>query len=246
VSSDDSSDDEYEMRRQWQRTPLEGSRLLIAQIWLQKARKRRVFTQTVAGIIDKRKDDHCHTCFQTGSYDSLTVGLSWGGDYSTSAMDNMINLFEDHYGPEECSPDLWKAFFRKHAMFYTICDDCTKTNKSNQTNQTHNIATRSDDISSEGESDSAAEDDTFDLIIFDPATSEGTMLSRWLNAARVKLGDSYQRGSLETTQKYLEQLRRRRSRTTIDANRQGFDEDLEMTDKSRRILLTWLNQARSE
>lgn len=248
VSSDDSSDDEYEMRRQWQRTPLEGSRLLIAQIWLQKARKRRIFTQTVAGIIDKRKDDHCHTCFQTGSHDSLTVGLSWGGDYSTSAMDNMINLFEDHYGPEECSPDLWKAFFRKHAMFYTICDDCTKTNKSNQTNQTHNIATRSDDISSEGESDSAAEDDRFDLIIFDPATSEGTMLSRWLNAARVKLGDSYQKGSLETTQQYLEQLRRRRrrSRTTIDANRQGFDEELEMTDKSRRILLTWLNQARSE
>src|SRR6056300_1318086 len=81
----------------------------------------------------QEEDDHCHTCFQTGSHDSLTVGLSRGGDYSTSAMDNMINLFEDHYGPEECSPDLWKAFFRKHAMFYTICDDCTKTNKSNQT-----------------------------------------------------------------------------------------------------------------
>ena len=63
VSSDDSSDDEYEMRRQWQRTPLEGSRLLIAQIWLQKARKRRVFTQTVAGIIDKRKDDHCQSLY---------------------------------------------------------------------------------------------------------------------------------------------------------------------------------------
>ncbi|KAK1733572.1 IPT/TIG domain-containing protein [Skeletonema marinoi] len=100
VSSDDSSDDEFEMRRQWERTPLDGSRLLIAQIWLQKARKRRVFTSTISGIIDKRKDDHCHSCYQTCSYESLTVGLAWEGDYSTSAIDNLIHLFETIMGPK--------------------------------------------------------------------------------------------------------------------------------------------------
>ena len=90
-----------------------------------------------------------------------------------------------------------------------------------------------------GESDSEAGDDAaLDLIIFDPDTSEGTMLSRWLNAARMKLGDSYQRGSVETTQLYLEQLRRRSSRQATRANQQEFDKDVEMSDKSRRILLT--------
>lgn len=245
VSSNDSSDDEFEMRRQWERTPLDGSRLMIAQIWLQKARKRRIFTRAVAEIIDKRKDDHCHSCFKTGSYDNLTVGLAWEGEYSTSAIDNIINIFEDKYGSEECSPDLWKAFFRKHAMFYTICNVCTKTQKSSQANAGYDDISRPEDIMSGGESDSEAEDDTaLDLIIFDPATSEGVMLSRWLDAAKERLGDSYQRGSVETTQIYLEQMR---GRKTIKSNRQDFETgDMILSRKSRKILVDWLNRARTE
>jgi hypothetical protein len=36
ISSGDYSDDEEEKRRQWDRTPLEGNKLLIAQIWIHK------------------------------------------------------------------------------------------------------------------------------------------------------------------------------------------------------------------
>jgi len=245
VSSDDSSDDEFEMRRQWERTPLDGSRLLIAQIWLQKARKRRVFTSTISGIIDKRKDDHCHSCYQTCSYESLTVGLAWEGDYSTSAIDNLIHLFEDNYGPEECSPDLWKAFFRKHALFYTICNDCTKkTHKSSRVSALHKTM-RPENVSSDEETDSQAEEDdaAMEMIIFDPATTEGTMLSRWLCAARDKLGDNtYPRGSVDSTHLYLEQLRRKSDRK---ARKKEFGE-VDISDKARQILLYWLNQSRSE
>lgn len=246
VSSEDSSDDEFEMRRQWERTPLGGSRLMIAQIWLQKARKRRIFTETVSGIIDKRKDDHCHSCFQTGSYDSLTTGLAWEGEYSASAIDNLVHLFEDNYGPEECSPDLWKSFFRKHAIFYTICSDCTKkTHKSSRVSALLHDTTRSEGVSSDEETDSQAEEDNtaMDLIRFDPATTEGTMLSHWLSAAREKLGDTYPRGSAETTQLYLEQLRKKSGPTT---NRQEFDEAGGISDKARSILIDWLNRARDE
>lgn len=236
--SDDSSDDEFEMRRQWERKPLDGSRLLIAQIWLQKARKRRVFTSTISGIIDKRKDDHCHSCYQTYSYDSLTAGLAWEGDYSTTAIDNLIHLFEDSYGPEECSPDLWKAFFRKHALFYTICSDCTKkTLKSSRARALHNIY-RPESASSDDETNSEVDEDdrAMEMIIFDPDTTEGTMLSRWLCAARDKLGGTYPR--------------RRSIKSTHDskgrkANRQEFEE-INISNKARSILLNWLNQARSE
>ena len=249
ISSDDSSDDEFEMRRQWNRTPLDGSRLLIAQIWLQKARKRRVFTSTVSGIINKRKDDHCHSCYQTYSYDSLTAGLAWEGDYSTSAIDNLIHLFEDNYGSEECSPDLWKAFFRKHALFYTICSDCTKkAHKPNRASAIHNTS-RPGSISSDDESNSQSqsdeEDAAMEMIIFDPDTSEGTMLSRWLSAARDKLGDTYPRGSIESTELYLKQLRKKSDRKARKSNQQEFAE-VDISDKARKILLNWLNQSRSE
>jgi len=235
--SDDSSDDEFEMRRQWERKPLDGSRLLIAQIWLQKARKRRVFTSTISGIIDKRKDDHCHSCYQTYSYDSLTAGLAWEGDYSTTAIDNLIHLFEESYGPEECSPDLWKAFFRKHALFYTICSDCTKkTLKSSRASALHNIY-RTESISSDDETNSEVDEDdgAIEMIIFDPDTTEGTMLSRWLCAARDKLGDTCpRRRSIESTH----------DSKGRKANRQEFEE-INISDKARSILLNWLNQARS-
>jgi len=249
VSSDDSSDDEFEMRRRWERTPLDGSRLQIAQIWLQKARKRRIFTRTIFGIIDKRKDDHCHSCFQTVSHDSLTAGLAWEGEYSTSAIDDLIHRFEDNYGPEECSPDLWKAFFRKHAMFYTICNDCMRRMhmKSSRGSALHDTI-RPEGISSDDETDSQVEEDhtKMDFIIFDPATAEGTMLSRWLSAAREKLGDSdYHRGSNETeTAQYLEQLRAKSDRKSMKANRQEFEEEVEISDNARRILLDWLASVR--
>ena len=246
ISSDDSSDDEFEMRRQWERTPLDGSRLLIAQIWLQKARKRRVFTQTVSSIIDKRKDDHCHSCYQTCRNDTLTAGLAWEGEYSTSAIDNLIFLFEDNYGPEESSPDLWKAFFRKHALFYTICNVCTKkTYKPSQNNVLHN-GTQPESISSDDESDSQDEgyNEAMELIIFDPATTEGTLLSRWLTAARDKLGDTFPRASEDSTQRYLERMRRRTRR--IEQQGSEFHEEVEISDNSRKILLQWLRQARSE
>ena len=237
ISSDDSSDDEFEIRRQWNRTPLDGSRLLIAQIWLQKARKRRVFTSTVSGIIDKRKDDHCHSCYQTYSYDSLTAGLAWEGDYSPSAIDNLIHLFEDSYGPEECSPDLWKAFFRKQALFYTICSDCTKkAHNSNRVSAIHNTS-RPESISVSSQSQSDEDDAAMDMIIFDPDTTEGTMLNRWLSAARDKLGGddviipSY--NQKQRKEKYLSDDRSSEDLVTS-----------ELDDVSSAILSTWYSKAR--
>ena len=204
----------------------------------------------MSGIIDKRKDDHCHSCFQSYSYDSLTAGLSWEGEYSTSAIDNLIHLFEDSYGPEECSPDLWKAFFRKHALFYTICSDCSKktANTSNRAsairNTTSNRSISSEETNSHSQSDED-DDAVMDMIIFDPDTTEGTMLNRWLGAARDKLGDSYPRGSIESTQLYLEQMRRKSDRRARKSKSREFAE-VDLSDKARQILLNWLNQSRSE
>ena len=101
ISSDDYSDDEEERRRQWDCKPLEGNKLLIAQIWVQKARKRRVFTQAVAGVIEKRNEDQCTSCSRTlGQCKSLTAGLAWNNWFDQYAIDGLIKLFEHSYSPE--------------------------------------------------------------------------------------------------------------------------------------------------
>ncbi|CAM9822770.1 unnamed protein product, partial [Discosporangium mesarthrocarpum] len=63
--SDISSDEEDELeaqRRKWPKTPLVGSSLAIARLWLAKARKRRAFSKLVAGIIQNNRADTCSIC----------------------------------------------------------------------------------------------------------------------------------------------------------------------------------------
>jgi hypothetical protein len=178
ISSDDSSDDEFEQRRKWDRTPLDGSKLLIAQIWLQKARKRRVFTKAVSAMIEKRKADHCLVCSRTlSSCSALSAGLAWDGKFDPNAIDSMIKEFEDKYSPKESDPTLWKAFFRETADFTTICNICLDgiEQKKLHKDVRHVGAgrpTRPGDISSDDES----EDEVyFDPVILVRSSKEGQM-----------------------------------------------------------------------
>jgi hypothetical protein len=66
--SDISSDDEDELekvRRNWSRAPVTGAALEIIQMWLARARKRRIFSTLVAGIIDDATDNVCFICGRT-------------------------------------------------------------------------------------------------------------------------------------------------------------------------------------
>ena len=59
---DISSDDEDEMERaraSWPRAPLKGAALVIARLWLDKARKRRAFTRHIQGLMLAQKKDAC-------------------------------------------------------------------------------------------------------------------------------------------------------------------------------------------
>ena len=213
ISSDGSSDDEFELRRKWDRTPLDGSKLLIAQIWLQKARKRRVFMKAISTIIEKRKADHCLVCSRSlSSCSTLSAGLAWDGKFDPNAIDCMIKVFEEKYSPTESDPTLWKAFFRETAEFTTICNICLDgvEQKKLHKDVRHVGAgrpSRPGDISSDDES----EDEVyFEPVILVRSSKEGQIMKKWCNAARVRVGGRFPRkGAERQSQLYLDRLKRR-------------------------------------
>ena len=256
ISSDDYSDDEEEKRRKWDRTPLEGNRLLIAQIWLQKARKRRVFTQAVTAVIEKRKEDHCSSCSRTlGSCKTLTAGLAWNGRFDPYAIDSLIKSFEDNYSPGESNPNLWKAFFRENARFSTICNICLDQMEQQKLhkNVRHvgaGVVTRPGDISSDDESD--------DQVLFDPvivirSSGEGIMMNKWMQAARAKLGGDFpKKSAMEQTDRYLDRLKHRSKPPTTKANVSDMEDlesnqgwgNVDLNEKGQFIIKQWLSEAR--
>ena len=254
ISSDDYSDDEEEKRRQWDRTPLEGNRLLIAQIWLQKARKRRVFTQAVLALIEKRKEDHCSTCSRTlgnGGCKTLIAGLAWQQSrFDPNAIDSLIKQFEEYYTPGESNPTLWKAFFRENARFSTICNICLDQLEQQKLNKNvrhvgAGVPTRPGDISSDDESD---EGDLFDPVIVERSTDEGKMMSQWLQAARNRVGGSFPRkNAVKATEKYLNRLKNGKAESK-DIN--NIEEQpaswgsVDLHPKEESILKRWLSRAR--
>jgi len=165
------------------RTPLEGNRLLIAQSWLQRARKRRVFSSAVSSIIEKRKEDFCSACSRTPGNDNLVAGLSWDGRYDSSAIDRLIKLFEDNYSMQE-SDNVWKAFFRENARYSTICYVCLDSLEQKNLHKDLRhvgasiIATRPGDISSDEEDDDDALFYGIEPVIVERSSDEGKMMSK--------------------------------------------------------------------
>ena len=256
--SSDSSDDEYEHRRKWDRTPMVGSSLMIATTWLQKARKRRVFTKAVANLIEKRKDDHCLACSRTlSNCSSLVAGLSWDGCYSPNAIDDYIKEFESKYSPDETDPSLWKSYFRETAKFTTICNICLDGIEQQKLHkEVHHVGagrlTRPGDISSDDESEDEV---IYDPIILVRSSKEGEMMSKWLNASRIRLGGKYpRRGSELKTAQYLERLKRKRpgmmsgpARLAHTAKSEVPQYDpVSVSSSSATIIKKWLKDAKQQ
>eukprot|EP00804_Cyclotella_cryptica_P031375 CCRYP_012196-RE/>CCRYP_012196-RE protein AED:0.02 eAED:0.02 QI:303/0.85/0.87/1/0.71/0.62/8/63/3730 len=253
ISSDDSSDDEVDQRRNRDRTPLDGNKLLIAQLWLQKARKRRVFTKAVSSIIEKRKVDYCLACSRTlSSCRALHAGLSWNGKFDPCTIDNLIKLFEDKYSSTEGDPTLWLSFFRETAAFTTICNICLDQNEQQKLHRSvrHVGAgrpTRRGDISSDDES----EDELyFDPIVIVRSSNEGQMMSKWLQASRHRLGGKFPRnGAEKQTQRYLDRLRHRRPKVTSQKKNEAAEIEVFKRDKvalstpGALMIKRWLHEA---
>ena len=151
-----------------------------------KARKRRIFTNAVTAIIEKRKEDFCSACSRTPGNDNLVAGLSWDGRYDSSAIDRLIKLFGDNYSMQESDPNLWKAFFRENARYSTICHVCIDSLEQKNLHKDLRhvgasvVATRPGDISSDEESYDDALFYEIEPVIVERTSDEGKMMNKWL------------------------------------------------------------------
>lgn len=214
--SSESEDELEQQRRNWPRVPLTGANLAIARLWLAKARKRLAFHKLVTGIIDKNKALDCAVCGCTEGQGNrhLAVSLATGGAADPYALDRLIAEFESQYSAQESDPNLWKAFFRAKAEYITRCNLCMDQVEQDRLRRLvkgvgAGRATRAGDISSDDEED----DDVFDPVVVTRSSPEGRMMSKWLTAARKRLGGTFPRPDAKMQmEQYAEKMRKRKLR----------------------------------
>ncbi|TYZ61830.1 hypothetical protein PybrP1_007587 [[Pythium] brassicae (nom. inval.)] len=253
--SSDSEDELEKMRRNWTNVPVGGASKDIALFWLARARKRRVFAKLVAGIIANNKQSSCAACQKSeeGGY-AMHVDLANSGQtaHDSSAIDRLIDGFELEFGENEVDADLWKAFFRKRATFLTLCNVCTSALQQKQlarlVQQLHagGRKLRDDELSSDED-----DDVSFEPLVIGRVSVEGRVLSKWLIAARKKLGGVFPREhAKQEMEAYAKKMRAKKARKGKQAHVDSDEEDpsihwkLQLNEASRAIALRWVWQAR--
>jgi len=264
ISSDD-DDEDMAKRRDWSRSPLVGANLAIAQCWLKKARKRRVFGLLVEGYIQNQKQDKCSTCSRDEKMcTSLRVGLARDGLFDPYAIDYIIEKFDERYSKTENDPNLWKSFFRSNAEFSTICNVCTNRIERNKLNRDIRFPgqgrlTRPDDISS----DEDEEELRFDPLIINRFSDEGKMMCKWLESARKRMGGEFPRPiAKEQVDQYVNRMRQKKLKgvpnyknqaslisnavkDTEEEERKDFNwGELKLSNTSKTLALRWISLAR--
>ncbi len=247
VSSDDSLDENEVRRRRWDHSPLEGNQRLIAQYWIQKARKQCVFRQIVAPIIEKRKEDHCSSCSRSlEQCESLTAGLACNGRFDPAAIDSLMKLFEDSYSRAESSQVLWKSFFLENAGFSTICNVCLDQIERDKLHKQlrpvgYGVPSRPEDISSDDESE---DERLFDPVCVSRSSDEGKMMLMWLEASRVRLGGDPRKASVvRQSTIYPDKMNNRKSTKKMRSDTQVW-EIVNLSEMGRCIMKRWYKEAR--
>jgi len=257
--ADISSDEEDELeaaRRNWPRTPLTGAALAIARLWLGKARKRRAFSKLVRGIIDKNVKGFCEVCSRTPEKNNVKLSsyLATRGEPDQTAIDRLIGGFETQFGASELDPNLWKAYFRANAEFCTRCSICENAMEQEKLLQQSRAPgesrlTRPEDISSDEEDD----DPEFEPLVVTRSSPEGRMMSKWLVAARRKLGGRFPRESaFKDTEKYsrkLKQLKTKKAKKAAkgeedDAKAAQGDAGLVFSNATKALAMRWYQMAK--
>jgi hypothetical protein len=186
----------------------------VARWWLERARLRRTMRMVVSGIMENQKRDLCATCSRTvESGTPMQVDVANNGAYDPHGLDKLVASFLEEFPNREFDPVLWKAHFRKHAQLITRCLVCVDAMERQRRERAVALrrATRPEDVSSdeEGEDDDAA---MFEPLVVARASAEGKLLSKWLGAARRRLGGSFPRPQARVEmERYAKRMRDRQA-----------------------------------
>ena len=152
----------------------------------------------IEGTIKRACGDTCALCGRTtaGGHE-MRCNLAKDGKANDHAIDDLIKGFELKFPGRKFEPNLWTSYFRAEASFITRCGSCVNKMeaaadaKRVKTHVGKGRQTRADDISD-------SDDDEDEQVIFEPmvvtrTSAEGKVMSKWLNAARRRLGGTFPR-----------------------------------------------------
>merc|ERR1711871_1230248 len=197
ISSDSGDEGLRDRQAGWSNAPLNKSSAALLRHWLTTARRRRALKKLVEGTIRRACGDTCALCgCTTAGGNVMRCDLALDGKTSDHAIDELIKGFEIKYPGRKFEPNLWSSYFRTEAQFITRCQKCV--NKLEQARaskiQRHTgagRATRAADISDD---DSEEDEQTvFEPMVVTRTSAEGKVMSKWLNAARRRLGGVFPR-----------------------------------------------------
>lgn len=248
-SNSDDSEDEDTRYRQWSKEPLLAVHRELLTLWLEKAKRRRLYFSLIRDQVEQRTKSSCGLCsrtLQSNGVTSLKAMVAKDGAGVSQALDFTIAAFDEHYQqkapPRSQMNQLWKAYFRTNGSVVTMCNLCTSRSLVVNTStsvQSAPVATAADDISTDSEP-------TDGLIRFPPLVIsvegvEGKALSKWLDFARHRLGGTFPREeAIIQSRQYAEKLR-----ASVKQKHAEKQEEVkvELNLIGRSILLSWLEKA---
>jgi hypothetical protein len=194
--------------------------------------------------------------------DTLIAGIERDGLLDSFAIDDIIRKFELRYTADENDVDLWKAFFRSNTQVVTACNLCVdEMDRARRNGGKTTICKRQSegDISDDEEEESVT---LFDPLILGRKSNEYIMVSKWLAAARKKLGGSFPREKAkEQTELYVKLTMNRRvqkkammnndrskkgkNKVTLSGESPQKYDDVRLNSATKALAQKWLSMGKS-
>lgn len=249
ISSDEGDDDLENMRRNWSKAPLSKPSAALLRYWLERARMRRKLSKLVKGTIDRAVTDTCALCGRTtASGAKMRCDLALDGRADEYALDKLIKGYEETYPDREFDPNLWQSYFRQHASFITRCEQCINLaeqakKKAPSRRPGKGRGTRAQDISDDDDSDE--EQAVFEPMVVTRTSVEGKAMSKWLNAARRRLGGNFPRPNARAEMEaYAQKMRDYKlKKAREEAKAKGLISDDDDFDESGKLQVGHINAA---
>ena len=207
----------------------------LAKWWLAKAQRKIKYKELVVGAMELQKRNACDGCGAKagepvlsghGSFVQLEVGLSTNGEFDALAFDNLVDTFEkiNNNDPALFDNTAWKIFFRSNAEIYMRCTACAVKAKKERLAElmdakygSEAAAQRAQALALEKialEVDADGDSPIFDFVQVDRVAPLGRLMTKWLKAARQRMGGVFPRPEardelVEYTQRINEAKERR-------------------------------------
>eukprot|EP00750_Incisomonas_marina_P013799 INCI17542.1.p1 GENE.INCI17542.1~~INCI17542.1.p1 ORF type:complete len:3776 (-),score=497.18 INCI17542.1:2420-13582(-) len=265
ITPPDSDEDAMEdARRKWPRTPLTGPSLAIAKYWLNLARQRRTCLKLVRGYLQRMTKAQCDLCGRkqsAGAIMSCSIVHPDTGEVDDMYLNELIKQFNEKTEGKPFDENLWKAFFRETAKLITRCDRCVdqveqakiEARRRRLAQESDKRVTRAGDIEDDDEADGYGP--VFEALVVPRSSPEGRIMSKWLTAARKRMGGDFPRPEArKLMEDYKRRMHDRKMRSTLNPKTdtlrikgapKGRPPPLSLSEATKALAKLWLQKGRA-